>query len=50
MCVRWNPWLHIVRLLITNGPLATGLAIIASCLCLMGLVRINGKASEVADN
>ena len=28
----------------------TPLALIASCLCLMGLVRINGKASEVADN
>lgn len=28
----------------------TPLALVASCLCLMGLVRINGRLSEVADN
>lgn len=28
----------------------TPLALVAICLCLMGLVRMNGKASEVADN
>lgn len=36
--------------IVLESSALTPLALLAICLCLMGLVRINGKASEVADN
>ena len=36
--------------IVLESSALTPLALVAICLCLMGLVRINGKASEVADN
>lgn len=36
--------------IVLESSALTPLTLIAICLCLMGLVRIKGKASEVADN
>jgi len=36
--------------IVLESSALTPLALVAICLCLMGLVKINGKASEVADN
>jgi len=36
--------------IVLESSALTPIALVASCLCLMGLVKMNGRASEVADN